>query len=298
MLPGDPGVQHEQDPLQRQPAPRGSGLMTGRVRRGGGRPPALSSPVLPPAKTTPSDQRDAAEAQTLADQLRDAIVAGRIPEGTPLRQGDLGRQYGVSRTPAREALHSLDAWGLVDLVANKSAVVRRIPRRDYEGAYLVRAELEALAVELATPRINEEGLARLECAVEVFERIAQDVLECRAIVGGTKAIGESWIDANEVFHRTILDFAGSPRLLESLEAASGLISRGRSWEALRGSRFLVREAGAFHREIFELMKSGSPRRAAKRMRQHVLRAGEVFLEWRDLNATDDVARTPHGDDNG
>ena len=76
-----------------------------------------------------------------------------------LRQEKLSEQFGVSRTPIREALRRLSALGLVSFLPNRGVRVRTLSREELHQAFLVRAELESLATELAVPRITERDLA-------------------------------------------------------------------------------------------------------------------------------------------
>ena len=91
----------------------------------------------------------------------------RAPAGTRLRQEALAEEFGVSRTPIREALRKLQASGLVEL-PNRGAVVRGLSPREIRDAYEVRAELEGLAAELAAQRISHEQLERLQRARAQF----------------------------------------------------------------------------------------------------------------------------------
>ena len=85
-----------------------------------------------------------------------------------LRQEELSERYGVARTPVREALRRLAALGLVSFEPNRGVRVRTLSRDELREAFLVRAELESLATELATPRIGKEGLAELSAAHERY----------------------------------------------------------------------------------------------------------------------------------
>src|SRR3989440_12330811 len=102
------------------------------------------------------------KADDLALALEEAIVAGEIAPGTVLRQEQLSEQFQVSRTPIREALRRLAALGLVDFVPNRGVRVRTLSREELHEAFLVRAELEGLATELAATRMTEQDLEELE----------------------------------------------------------------------------------------------------------------------------------------
>src|SRR6187551_3334353 len=102
------------------------------------------------------------KADELALELEQAIVRGELAPGQVLRQDDLSARYGVSRTPVREALRRLAALGLVSFEPNRGVRVRTLSRDELREAFLVRAELESLATELAVPRFGELELAELE----------------------------------------------------------------------------------------------------------------------------------------
>lgn len=102
-----------------------------------------------------------------------------MPPGAVLRQEQLSARYDVSRTPVREALRRLAATGLVSFEANRGVRVRTISREELRQAFLVRAELEALATELATPRLGERGLAELDEANERFGALTKELLDRR-----------------------------------------------------------------------------------------------------------------------
>src|SRR5437588_8884511 len=108
---------------------------------------------------------DSTKADDIALVIEEAIGSGELEPGTVLRQEQLSEQFNVSRTPIREALRRLSALGLVSFVPNRGVRVRTISREELHEAFLVRAELEALATEVAATKITPEELAELE-AVE------------------------------------------------------------------------------------------------------------------------------------
>src|SRR5919109_493829 len=110
------------------------------------------------------------KADDIALVLEEAIVSGELAPGTVLRQEQLSERYGVSRTPVREALRRLAALGLVSFVPNRGVRVRTLSRDELYEAFLVRAELESLATELAATRMTPEDLLELEAAEGRFSR--------------------------------------------------------------------------------------------------------------------------------
>src|SRR5947199_764771 len=117
------------------------------------------------------------KADDIARLLEDEIVAGVIPPGTVLRQEQLSERFDVSRTPVREALRRLAALGLVSFEPNRGVRVRSISPGELREAFLVRAELEALATEVATPRMSRDDLAALDAAERRFGALTLELRE-------------------------------------------------------------------------------------------------------------------------
>jgi len=105
----------------------------------------MSRPRSTRSRAAAHQDGDPALVDRLAATIRSRVLAGEIPTGSWLRQESLAAQFGVSRTPVREALRKLQATGLVQLEPNRGAVVRGLTEREIREAYEVRAELEGLA---------------------------------------------------------------------------------------------------------------------------------------------------------
>ena len=122
-------------------------------------------------------QLTSTKADDIARVLEDEIVGGAIAPGTVLRQEQLSERFDVSRTPVREALRRLAALGLVSFEPNRGVRVRSISPAELREAFLVRAELEALATEVATPRMTAADLAALDAAEQAFSALTLELRE-------------------------------------------------------------------------------------------------------------------------
>src|SRR3954468_7639637 len=143
----------------------------------------------------------------LASDLQRRVLSGEFPSGTRLRQSALAAEFGVSRTPIREALRKLQEGGLVELQPHRGALVRGLSAREIRQAYEVRAELEALAAELAATRIRHDELDRLNEAQEQFrEGLARTVEARETGEGDDQAV--RWGRANDQFHQVIQEASG------------------------------------------------------------------------------------------
>jgi len=96
------------------------------------------------------------------ERVRDYIVQGNIQGGERVPERQLCEMLGVSRTPLREALKALASEGLVELLPNRGARVRRIGTAEIRELFEILAGLEALAGRLAAERMEEKELTEME----------------------------------------------------------------------------------------------------------------------------------------
>ena len=132
--------------------------------------------------------------------LRDAIVAGVLEEGQALRQDDIAGQFGVSRSPVREALRRLEGEGLVRFYAHRGAVVAEMSSEEVLEGSEIRVALETLALEKAIPNQTEDDLRGAEDILDVIDREID--------------ITARWSELNREFHSALYAAADRPRLLE------------------------------------------------------------------------------------
>jgi len=222
-------------------------------------------------------------AQPLVDELAASIQArvlnGEIPTGTRLRQETLAAEFGVSRTPVREALRKLQASGLVEVQPNRGALVRGPTAREVREAYEVRAELEGLAAELAASRIRDEELRRLRRAQALFRHSVATLLDWRSARDGRVAppgdAHDEWIAGNDLFHSAIQHAAANERLRATLTDLHRSFPRDLTWISLEENAGLLEENVAQHEAILDAIESHDPAVARRRMVEHVSRAGEL-----------------------
>ncbi|WP_217274808.1 GntR family transcriptional regulator [Rathayibacter sp. VKM Ac-2835] len=216
-------------------------------------------------------QGDNALVDDLAARIRAKIMSGEIPIGAPLRQAELATQFGISRTPVREALRQLQTGGLIEVVPNRGAVVRVPVPWEVREAYEVRAELESLAARRAVDRLDDATIAELRSVnTAMYERSL-------AVAAGTAAERDG--SANDQFHGLIYQASGNTRLSRMLIEINDAFPRNVSGLVLRENSRHREENFREHEQIVEAFVAGDRDRAAGIMREHVLRAGEHLAHW-------------------
>ncbi len=219
----------------------------------------------------------------LARQIQAAILAGEIPVGSWLRQEDIAARYGVSRTPVREALRSLQASGVVEVLPRRGALVRGPTPKEIRDAYQVRATLEGLGAEMAARWIAEEDLAQLRKAEELFASATRRLLG--GVADGRDAQWSAeWIAANDSFHGVVLDAAGNDRLRAVIATLHQSFPRNVTWIALAGRPRLAEDNVAQHALVRQALERGDADAARQAMVDHVLTSGDLMAAWFERRA--------------
>ncbi|MFP3990456.1 GntR family transcriptional regulator [Streptomyces sp. E11-3] len=188
--------------------------------------------------------------QYVLEAIKHRILTGQLTPGQSLVESELAAQFGVSKTPVREALKTLAGTGLVVMSQYKGVTVRMVDATMAREVYDVRLLLEPEALRRSVRR----G-ASLDVASEALERSdsASDAAE-RSL-------------ANREFHRALYLPCGNPllsKMLDEVRDQAALVSavawsETPSWE---------REA-AEHREILRLALAGDCDAAALALHTHI-----------------------------
>lgn len=214
-------------------------------------------------------------AAAAAEAIRTAILEGEIGPGERLKEKEIALQLGISSTPVREALQSLDAEGLIEIIPNRGAVVRSYDEATLEELYRLRALLEGHAAREAAARITEPQLRALEASCERFGRLraSDDV--------------RSLVRENLVFHSAVLEAAGGEMLTELVHKVMHIPIIYRVYIWYSPEQKLVSER--YHRQLVRVLRERDAPRAEAVMQEHVLEARDVARQLR-LRQRDDAAR--------
>ena len=109
----------------------------------------------------------------IANALRDDILTGRFKGGDQLLEDSIKIEFGISRTPLREAFRVLEKQGLVEILPRRGTFVKRITRQDIEENFPVRAILEGLAARLAYENLRDKDINEMEEVIEYMEEAVQ-----------------------------------------------------------------------------------------------------------------------------
>src|SRR4051794_4040416 len=150
--------------------------------------------------------------------IRDAIVDGTLAPGERLRDQELTKWLGLSRTPVREALNRLEQDGLVETAPQRFTRVAPLDRREAQDAFPVVAALHALAAELAAPRLTKHDVDAMRDANARFKHALE------------RGDVDAALDADDAFHQVFVHVSANTEIPRALER---LTPRVRRLERLR-----------------------------------------------------------------
>jgi DNA-binding GntR family transcriptional regulator len=214
-------------------------------------------------------------AARVADVIQARVASGELATGTWLRQSALAREFQVSRTPIREALQTLRARGLVELIPNRGARVRLPSLREIREAYFLRAELEGLAAELAADLISQSQLDRLRDAERLFEESVAAFAAERTRRPPEPTVQETWLTANDLFHEVVQEASHNELLAATIAGLHQSFPRNLTWGVLDDLR-LLEDNAAQHRLIREAIEARDGASARRLMVAHIKRSGELI----------------------
>jgi DNA-binding GntR family transcriptional regulator len=205
---------------------------------------------------------------SLSEQLREkfeeGVVTGRYPPGTRLDELALAAEYGVSRTPIREALLQLSAAGFVERRQRKGWEVANVPPTRLCEMFEVMAELEAMCARLAARRATDGDHRRIQAAHEA----------CRGAMAGDDS--DAYFRFNEGFHFAIYDASHNGFLIEQTRA---LHRRLRPYRRLQlRVRNRMRSSFEEHQAVVQAILSGDGERAGEVLRGHIVVQGDRFTD--------------------
>jgi len=146
---------------------------------------------------------------SLVEQIRETLVqsilSGRYREGEQITEVALQNEFGVSRSPIREALREVEKIGLLEIIPRKGAFVKQLTREDIELSFPIRAVLEGLAAGKASGRLKKEDLLRMVKALKKMEE------------AGGKRVVKMFMKQHDIFHGTFIKASGNRVLIDLLE---------------------------------------------------------------------------------
>lgn len=188
-------------------------------------------------------------------KIRGDILKGRYSADEPMKETQISKELGVSRTPVREALRQLELEELVTIIPNKGAFVTGITPKDIQDIYAIRSLIEGLSAKWAALQASEEQIKELEEVMDLVDFYLQ------------RDNYEQLHELDNKFHALIYEISGSRILKHVLTDFHSYAQRVRkaSLESKGRADMSMQE----HKAILDAIKNGDGKNAEKLMNKHV-----------------------------
>ena len=190
--------------------------------------------------------------EDVADRLREQIFDRRLEPGTWIDEQALAAEFGISRTPLREALKVLAVEGLVTMKVRRGAYVTEMSADDVRQVFHLLAVLESDAAGEVALRATPAQLQELQALHDELERLTSR----RAAFFAT----------NERFHLKLLEFAGNRWRSQIVADLRKVMKLNRHHSLLKQGR--LADSLAEHRAVMRALERRDPDEAVRRMREH------------------------------
>jgi DNA-binding GntR family transcriptional regulator len=201
---------------------------------------------------------------SLRETIEEWIAMGRLQPGQHLDEATLAQEFGVSRTPIREALIQLSSMGIVIIRPRRGAIVAEIGPQQLIEMFEVMAEFEAMCGRLAARRMAPAEHAALRAAHRACEA-ARD-----------EADADAYFYLNEAFHEQI--YAGSHNAFLA-EQARALHRRLRPYRRLQlRVRDRLKMSYDEHASVVDAIVAGDSELTVELMRNHIMIQGQRFAD--------------------
>lgn len=211
--------------------------------------------------------RDAMEGASLHAQLtasiREQIISGHLRDGEKIREGRLCDEFGVSRTPLREALKALAVEGLVELIPNRGAVVVPLNRDRLAEVFEAKGSLEHFIGLHAAQRITPEEMAHLESQ------------HCALIDAAAREDAIAYTEVNQSVHIALAQSTKNPVVVEMYDRLTARILRARFVLNLDHGR--MAQSLVEHESILAALRARARLDLAERLEQHNAATGAAIL---------------------
>jgi DNA-binding GntR family transcriptional regulator len=198
----------------------------------------------------------------VVDHLRNGVLQGRYAPGQRLVEADLTHDLHVSRGPLREAFRRLSAEGLLEIVPNRGAMIRRLTLREMRELFQIRVGLETLAARLASDAMADPATR------ERFERDITPIWDERP-----RPPGAEYIDENHQFHDAVVAASGNNQLLSLTRQLRLPVLMYQLAGTLKAENTAA--SLSEHRAIARAILARDPALAEKWVRRHLTRAMDI-----------------------
>jgi DNA-binding GntR family transcriptional regulator len=208
------------------------------------------------APLSPDRLKPRALYEEVAELLRQRIFSRELAPGSWIDELKIAKDYGISRTPLREALKVLATEGLITMKVRRGAYVTEVSEQDLNEVYHLLSLLESDAAGVVAAQATDAQLAELKALHQQLE----------ATVRPSKTDREKFFELNERFHMTLLRIANNRWRDQMVADLRKVMKLNRHHSLFKAGR--IEDSLAEHQAIMAALVSRDVRLAVERMQAH------------------------------
>lgn len=195
--------------------------------------------------------------------IKEMVLAGTVRPGDRITSREVSEALGISETPIREAIRSLESEGWLEIQSHIGAVVKGLHVDQVREISALRGRICELAIELGASNFTEGRLKRIDEVIDALDEALQ------------KGDFQLFAAKNYEFHELLCDNPQSPLCYRLLNNMLGLMSSQR--HGIPPQRQRLEEAQKEHRRIRDLLRAGDFRAAAEMAKEHERVTGDFLI---------------------
>lgn len=200
-----------------------------------------------------SAPRRASARETVYEEVRQRIITYALPPGAPISENDIGSEFGVSRTPVREALLLLASEGFAQVRPKVGSFVSKLHMNEIREAQFLREAVECASIASLSYPLDEEVMNGLAVNIRRQQEREHSVAE--------------FIRLDDEFHRGLMRLANREASWRVVAGAKGHLDRAR--HVTHTTRVAQDSLIEQHAAVFRAVENGNVAEAEEQLRSHL-----------------------------
>lgn len=196
-------------------------------------------------------------------KIKSKILSQEYAPGFQLKEVQLSKEIGLTRTPVREAFIRLEREGLLRIFPNRGAFVIELSAKEVEDLYEVREALEVMAVHLAVRRSNRDETSNLKKMLNKTNQLYQ------------RGVVKNYEDPRFDFHLELITLGKNEKLISTWKMLAAQLSMIRIKSSMTQKRYL--RALEEHLGILKHIEAGDSTKAEKLLKTHMNKSKVIIL---------------------
>ena len=232
-----------------------------------------------PTKSKLAATADPTMRQRAYDHLQRKLLSGELAVGSVVSEQSLATEIGMSRTPVREAIRTLEHEGILEQVPRYGTIVRKLERADLIELYELREAIEPFAVAKAAANVLPEDLISLRSLCDEIAKLARELKKSKLPALDAAQL-QRLLSADLGFHLLLLRTSGNQRMMK-IVSDSRLLTGIFGTQRQAHTHAVLSRTYDDHKAILDAVERCNARAAMRAMAEHIAHSKQQAIEAYD-----------------